>query len=400
MQLCIKRISNKNFIKTYYFRCNQLQEKAISCVRNLLSWHDLDPRYTSTETRARIASLYLPLLNIIIDTIPQLMHHLSNSSNDRLYNLLDNSYSGTVNMKSSTISAEVAYAISGSQSFTSGLIANSAPHQSLSMGNARNLLICGIWIFKNLEKHLLYRWLMGLNPQRLYQILQMLNICIACFEYTGKKHLPSLRRNMKSFRKAKTDLKEKLEECIRGTNSARNDFINRRKDRNCTEKFRWRRDQMPYRSQFYDVINKNYPNAELSYHIEGSMATEVLLIVLDTLEILVQVTTNSEVHQNLLSIVLKVMLHALSRNQSTTALRNLFASQRSFIFKFPNILFDEESDICSDLCLLLLKHCGSQLTSVRSEAAVSLYLLMRQNFEIANVNISYHIVMLHFINVM
>lgn len=365
-----------------------MQEKAISCVRNLLCWHDLDARYNAIETRARIASLYLPLLNIIIDVIPQLLHHLADTNHDRLYNLLDNSYGAPMTMKTSMISAEVAYAISGSQSYTSGLTTSSAQHQNLSLANARNLLICGIWIFKNLEKHLLYRWLMGLNPQRLYQILQMLNICIACFEYTGKKHLPSLKRNMKSFRKAKTDLKEKLEECIRGTNSARNDLINRRKDRNCTEKFRWRRDQMPYRSQFYDVINKNFCNTELSYHIEGSMATEILLIILDTLEILVQVTTNSEVHQNLLSIVLKVMLHALSRNQSTIALRNLFASQRSFIFKFPNILFDEESDICSNLCLLLLKHCGSQLTSVRSEAAASLYLLMRQNFEIANVSVT------------
>lgn len=116
------------------------------------------------------------------------------------------------------------------------------------------------------------------------------------------------------------------------------------------------------------------------------MATEICLVILDTLEMIVQVTSTSEIHNNLLGVVLKVLLHALARNQSTLALQNLFATQRSLIFKYHNLLFDEESDSCADLCLLLLKHCGSQLPSIRSQAAASLYLLMRQNFEIGNVS--------------
>ena len=39
-------------------------------------------------------------------------------------------------------------------------------------------------------------------------------------------------------------MKERLEECIRGAGSARADLINRRKDRNSTEKYRWRKDQV------------------------------------------------------------------------------------------------------------------------------------------------------------
>lgn len=123
----------------------------------------------------------------------------------------------------------------------------------------------------------------------------------------------------------------------------------------------------------------------MNSYIEGSLATEMCLVVLDTLEMIVQVASTSEIHHNLLGVVLKVLLHALARNQSTLALQNLFATQRSLIFKYHNLLFDEESDSCADLCLLLLKHCGSQLPSIRSQAAASLYLLMRQNFEIGNV---------------
>lgn len=126
-------------------------------------------------------------------------------------------------------------------------------------------------------------------------------------------------------------------------------------------------------------------DSEINYYIEGSLATEMSLIILDTLEMIIQVAAQSEIHHGLLGTVLRVLLHALARNQSTLALQNLFATQRSLIFKYHNLLFDEESDICADLCLLLLKHCGSQLPQVRSQAAASLYLLMRQNFEIGNV---------------
>ena len=121
--------------------------------------------------------------------------------------------------------------------------------------------------------------------------------------------------------------------------------------------------------------------------------------------------------QGLLTSVLKVLLHALGTNQSTFFIRHLFAVQRSFVFKvsinvwvefvfgtefrrlllisqimkifslqFPSLLFDEASEHCADLCLRLLRHCSSSISAVRSQSSASLYLLMRQNFEIGNVS--------------
>jgi hypothetical protein len=49
-----------------------LHVKAINVVCNLLASHDLDPRYRSADAKARIATLYLPLINIVIDCLPQL----------------------------------------------------------------------------------------------------------------------------------------------------------------------------------------------------------------------------------------------------------------------------------------------------------------------------------------
>ncbi|EDV30788.1 uncharacterized protein Dana_GF14871, isoform A [Drosophila ananassae] len=361
----------------------QLHGKAIRCIRNLMTSHDLDPRYSDSEARSRVAALYIPLLSIVMDSIPQLHQHVLDQDRLQQIGQLEDYQGPHQSITTSTISPEVAFAISGSRpySYLNDQVKNKSPFSS---ENTRHLLVCFLWTLKNLERSVLYRWLLGLSPHRVHQMLQVVNACLKTFEYTGQKHVPTLKRtNTQSFRKNVTgDVKEKLEECIRGTNSARYDLINRRKDRNSTEKFRWRKDQMPYRSQYSDGGEKSGHELELSHFIEGSLATEVALVLLDTLEIIVHVAAN--LHHNLLGTVLKVLLHALSRNQSTLALQNLFASQRALIFKFPNLLFDDETDICADLCLILLKHCGSLLPGIRSQAAASLYLLMRQNFEIGN----------------
>lgn len=83
---------------------------------------------------------------------------------------------------------------------------------------------------------------------------------------------------------------------------------------------------------------------------------------------------------------MKVLLRALARNQSTSVLQHMFNTQRALVFKYHSALFDEESERCGDLCLTLLTRCSSPLSAVRSHAAASLYLLMRQNFEIGNVS--------------
>jgi len=41
-------------------------------VRNLLASHDVDPRYQNREVKARIAKLYVPLIGVVIDALPQL----------------------------------------------------------------------------------------------------------------------------------------------------------------------------------------------------------------------------------------------------------------------------------------------------------------------------------------
>ena len=114
--------------------------------------------------------------------------------------------------------------------------------------------------------------------------------------------------------------------------------------------------------------------------IEGSLAAEASLIVLDTLELLVQ--SLSLEAQSMLGKVLEVLLHLMGSNQSTHVMGCVFATQRAIVSKFPELVFYEETEQCAELCARLLRHCSSSVEEIRAWACASLYLLMRQNFEL------------------
>lgn len=56
----------------FLFRNSKLKEQAIQVLRDLLASHDSDSRYNSEECRASIASIYLPLLSVVMDNYQHL----------------------------------------------------------------------------------------------------------------------------------------------------------------------------------------------------------------------------------------------------------------------------------------------------------------------------------------
>ena len=62
---------------------------------------------------------------------------------------------------------------------------------------------------------------------------------------------------------------------------------------------------------------------------------------------------------------------------------NPYTFNHSFI-QFPELIFEEETELCGDLCYRLLFHCTSSSNLIRAHASASLYLLMRQNYEIGH----------------
>ncbi|XP_076269946.1 dedicator of cytokinesis isoform X1 [Rhynchophorus ferrugineus] len=352
-----------------------LHSKAVETVKCLLACHDGDPRYISSEARHRVAALYFPLLSITMDVL-HLLHRFSFDKNDKFSN---------EDTCPSNINPNVALVIAGK--LPPSTCDSFQPLQNRKLGisaeTTRNLLTCVLWVLKNVERESLSQWMGELTSTRLATLLQLLDACITCFEYKPRrKASPS---SGYAHAQVTLDIRSRLEDVILGQGSAR-EMMQRRKGgtpQAASEKLRWRKEQMTYRVST-ELTEKPKDDIFNDSHLEGHFATEASFIILDTLERCVNTIALFDSPQHLAGLALTVLLHALGKNQSTTILPHMFASQRSLVYKFHSALFDEESSHCADLCLLLLKHCGSQITSVRSQAAASLYLLMRQTFQIGN----------------
>uniref|UniRef100_A0A8C1AGS2 Dedicator of cytokinesis 7 n=1 Tax=Cyprinus carpio carpio TaxID=630221 RepID=A0A8C1AGS2_CYPCA len=347
--------------------------KVISVVHNLLSSHDSDPRYADFEVKARVALLYLPLIGIVMETLPQL-HDFTES-----YNQWGRPGGpGTEEQEAegnSMISQTVAMAIAGT----------SVPQMSRPSSFLRSLLICLLWVLKNADEMVLQKWFTDLSVSQLNRLLDLLYLCVSCFEYKGKKAFE--RMNSLTFKKSK-DMKAKLEEAILGSIGARQEMVRRSRGPSGSafgsqENLRWRKDMTHWR-QTSEKMDKTRAELEHEAIIDGNLATEANLIILDTLEIIVQTVSVTESKESILGGVLKVLLHSMACNQSALYLQHCFATQRALVSKFPELLFEEETEQCADLCLRLLRNCSSSISTIRAHASASLYLLMRQNFEIGN----------------
>uniref|UniRef100_A0A8C0QV88 Dedicator of cytokinesis 6 n=1 Tax=Canis lupus dingo TaxID=286419 RepID=A0A8C0QV88_CANLU len=362
-----------------------LHKKAISAVHSLLCGHDADPRYAEATVKARVAELYLPLLSLARDTLPRLHDFAGQWARAGGDTEGEGDIGGTIN-------PSVAMAIAGGPLAPGSRTLSPAWPQAsrsgcpLSAESSRTLLVCVLWVLKNAEPALLQRWAADLALPQLGRLLDLLYLCLAAFEYKGRKAFE--RINSLTFKKS-LDMKARLEEAILGTIGARQEMVRRsRGEREMSpfgnqENVRWRKSITHWR-QTSDRVDKTKDEMEHEALVDGNLATEASLVVLDTLEIIVQTVMLSEARESILGAVLKVVLYSLGSAQSALFLQHGLATQRALVSKFPELLFEEDTELCADLCLRLLRHCGSRISTIRMHASASLYLLMRQNFEIGN----------------
>ncbi|KAF4802994.1 hypothetical protein TURU_019556 [Turdus rufiventris] len=365
-------------------RISKVQKKAVSAILSLLSSHDLDPRCSKKEVKIKIAALYLPLVGIILDSLPQL--HDFTISDIRS----GKGRTGTPEEEESSgaISQNVALAIAGSQfSIRNSVIPLvSLPYrQSATLGpdTTRNLLICFLWIMKNADQSLIQKWIADLPSMQLNRILDLLFICVSCFEYKGKQS--SDKVSTQALQKSR-DVKARLEEALLRGEGARGEMMKRCRipagnDRSAgvNENLRWRKEKTQWR-QANERQDKTKAELDQEALISGNLATEANLIILDMQENIIQASFAAECRDNLLGGVLKVLVNSLGYDQSTTYLTHCFATLRALIAKFGDLLFEEEVEQCADLCQRVLHHCSSSIDITRTQACATLYLLMRYSF--------------------
>uniref|UniRef100_A0A8C5LM28 Dedicator of cytokinesis 8 n=1 Tax=Leptobrachium leishanense TaxID=445787 RepID=A0A8C5LM28_9ANUR len=354
---------------------SKVQRKAINAIHNLLRSHDLDPRCQRTEVKNKIAALYLPLVSTILDALPQL-HDFSDTRSGKARSTDDEQDSP------SPINPSVAMAVAGNFTIkTSSMTLSSVPmkmYNTLSPESTRNLLTCFMWIMKNAEQNLIQKWFAYLPTLQLHRVLDLLYMCVSCFEYKGKQ--ASDKVSTLVLQKSK-DVKARLEEALLRGEGARGEMMRPGNDRfaGLNENLRWRKEQTQWR-QANERLNMTKAEIDQEAILNGNLATEANLIILDVLEIIIQVNLSVECKDSLLGGVLKVLVHSLSTNQSNIYLSHCFSAIRLLIVKFGDILFEEEVEQCSDLCQKVLHHCSSAMESTRIQACATLYLIMRYSF--------------------
>ncbi|XP_022112324.2 dedicator of cytokinesis protein 7 [Pieris rapae] len=336
-----------------------LQCAAVNAVLCLLSAHDADPRLTQPELKARVASLYMPLLGIVMDAQPQLYRGFD-SGKEILQ--LDGEM-GQFGSLYPASSPEGDFKQSGRPPFNSE--------------TSRNLLMCLVWVLRWADRSALSSAVADLPPARLHSLFALIDLCFKCQEYKGRKEI--MKCAQQNVRKT-TDIKAKLEDVILGQGSARSDFIMRRKGGSSGRsggRDRWRKEWVRGGTR-----SRPASPARPQPALAATLSAEVSLTLLHSVCAIVQSCSGSEWSQAACSGALGVVLRALQRNQSTSVLQHMFATVRALIHKLGWSCCSEEWG--PGVCRVLLRHCAALAACSRAHASATLYALMRQHYHLGN----------------
>uniref|UniRef100_A0A3Q3AYX0 Dedicator of cytokinesis 9 n=1 Tax=Kryptolebias marmoratus TaxID=37003 RepID=A0A3Q3AYX0_KRYMA len=381
----------------------EIRQTAIQVLKNLMVKHTFDDRYTSKSQQARLSTLYFPLFGLLQENVNRLnvkevspfpINHsnnvrvppkdplLSNAlmTPPRSSTFLDTSLhkdvfgaiSGTTSphgVSTPNISSARHTDSRGSLISTDSL--NSLPERindkgssldknqpasalgssllrcdKLDQAEIKSLLMVFLHVLKSMSEDALFTYWNKSSSAELMDFFTLIEVCLHQFRYMGKRYIA--RAGMMHAR---------LQQLSSLDNSLTFNYT--------------------YSHSDADVLNQSL--------LEANIATEVCLTVLDTLSIFIMSfktqLCSDHGHSPLMKKVFEVHLCFLRINQSETALKQVFTSLRTFIYKFPCTFFEGRADMCAAFCYEILKCCNSKLSSIRSDAAHLLYFLMKSNFD-------------------
>ncbi|XP_072556406.1 dedicator of cytokinesis protein 9-like isoform X3 [Paramormyrops kingsleyae] len=239
----------------------------------------------------------------------------------------------------------------------------------LDQAEIKSLLMCFLHVMKSMSADALFAYWNKSSQAELMDFFTLVELCLYQFRYMGKRYIA---RNQEGLASLAQDRRFQTLPVSRNRAGMMHGRLQNLNNLDNTYTF-----NHTYSHSDADVLNQSL--------LEGSIATEVCLTVLDNLNIFIT-TFKAQLcadygHNPLMKKVFEVYLCFLQINQSETALRQIFDSLRTLIFKFPCAFFDGRADMCASLCYEVLKCCHSKLSSIRGDAARLLYILMRSNFD-------------------
>ncbi|KAJ4924172.1 hypothetical protein JOQ06_000412 [Pogonophryne albipinna] len=228
----------------------------------------------------------------------------------------------------------------------------------------KNLLIGFLHILKSMSEEALFAYWNKAAPLELMDFFTLIEVCLHQFRYMGKRFIVRSQEGVGPVAPDRKSLTLPV-------------------SRNRAGILHARLQQLGTLENAHTFNNKADVSSQCL--LEANVSTEVCLTVLDTLSIFIlgfKIQLNSDLgHNPLMKKVFQVHLCFLQIPQSEAALKQVFTSLRTFIYKFPCTFFDGRADMCASLCYEILKCCNSKLSSIRSDAAHLLYFLMKSNFD-------------------
>uniref|UniRef100_A0A8C3N2Y3 Uncharacterized protein n=1 Tax=Geospiza parvula TaxID=87175 RepID=A0A8C3N2Y3_GEOPR len=361
-----------------------VRQIAISVLKNLMIKHSFDDRYGH---QARIATMYLPLFGLLIENVQRInvkdvspfpVNPSSNVSDNFLtcmyclrslcclrlwfYFFLASPYTTSTPNINSVRNADSRGSLISTDSGNSLPERHSDKSNSLDKNQQSSTLGSSVVRYDKLDQAEIKSLLMC--------FLHILRSILTCLTFASIPFHPSCR-NQEGLGSIVHDRKSQTLPV----------------SRNRTGMMHARLQQL---SSLDNSLTFNH-NADVLHQslLEANVATEVCITILDTLSLftmkyLVRIQMcllTDHGHNPLMKKVFDVYLCFLQKNQSETALKNVFSALRALIFKFPSTFYEGRADMCSALCYEILKYCNSKLSSIRNEASQLLYFLMRNNFD-------------------
>uniref|UniRef100_W5L9A2 Dedicator of cytokinesis 9b n=1 Tax=Astyanax mexicanus TaxID=7994 RepID=W5L9A2_ASTMX len=345
----------------------EIRQISIHVLKSLMIKHTFDDRYTSKSQQARLATLYLPLFGLLQENVHRLNvrepstnqvsyinhtpHKPAGNPESSLHKDVFGVISGTASPHTSTPNIGAVRHADSRGSLVSTDSGNSLPEKNseksssldktqsasalgssilrcdkLDREEIKNLLMCFLYVLKSMSEDALFTYWNKATSSEMTDFFTLIEVCLHQFRYMGKRFIAS------------------------------------------------------------EHIKYTYTHADSeACLLDANISTEVCLTVLDTLSIFImgfktQLCADLG-HNPLMKKVFQVHLCFLQIPQSETALKHIFTSLRTFIYKFPCTFFDGRADMCACLCYEILKCCNSKLSTIRSDAAHLLYFLMKSNFD-------------------
>ncbi|XP_038020450.1 dedicator of cytokinesis protein 11 isoform X2 [Motacilla alba alba] len=394
---------------------------AISVLKNLLIKHAFDNRYQHKNQQAKIAQLYLPLFGVLLENLQRVAGHealtscpaSSPASRDEFIcsfpspssrssliadkdpacgAALPNGHSikredskGSLNSEGATSSPDQ------SKNIRRSSMRSSVSHCSrLDQFEIRTLLMCYLYIVKMISEDTLLAYWNKFSPQELINVLVLLEVCLFHFRYVGKRNIASSCMRPPGSGEHRLAVSPPASCRVQDAWLSKHTAAERK-----SQTMPALRSRAGVRLQHLGSLESSFTlnhnagtsEADIVHQalLEGNIATEVCLTVLDTISFFTQSfktqLLSNDGHNPLMKKVFDIHLAFLKNGQSEAALKHVFASLRAFISKFPSAFFKGRVNMCAALCYEILKCCTSKVSSTRNEASALLYLLMRNNFE-------------------